>query len=158
MINFGKLDSTSDDPAREKASGLNILIVEDDIDYAESTAVLLNMAGHKVEITSTALGAVSAVVANQFDVVLLDLGLPGLSGLDIAKWVQGKESVSPPCLIALTGHSKVDFQLQADQSGITHFLTKPVDPSSLLDLLSKIQEEKPNGPDLLVHQYSVRPF
>lgn len=150
MINLDPLGQPPLNPEPEKGSGLSILIVEDDADYAESTAILLNMAGHRVEMANTGLAAVSAVVAKQFDVVLLDLGLPGINGMDIAKWVRGKDLVRVPELIALTGHSKEDFVLQAEQCGISHFLTKPIDPTSLTDLLAEIEKKKLSGPDLLI--------
>src|SRR4051812_5108096 len=86
-----------------KVNGLKVLIVEDDLDCAESTAALLRLVGHHVTTAGNGLTAVTAVVTSQFDVVLLDIGLPGMTGCDIAKWLLSRSTINPPYLVAITG-------------------------------------------------------
>jgi two-component system, OmpR family, response regulator len=117
---------------------LNVLVVEDDVDTAESTAELIRLLGHKAQIARNGLSAVTAVVGEQFDLVLLDIGLPGLTGHDIARWVSEKNVKNPPFLVALTGQKGEEARRKSAECGIALHMTKPVDPRRLSDLLESI--------------------
>jgi DNA-binding response OmpR family regulator len=116
--------------------GLKVLIVEDDRDCAESTATLLRLAGHHVETASNGLTAVTAVVATQFDVVLLDIGLPGMTGCDIAEWLRSQCPLNPPFLVAVTAWADEQTRRKAAACGIDLFMVKPVEPRMLVELLA----------------------
>lgn len=117
-------------------SALRILIVDDDADFADSLAWLLRHKGHEVHTAGNGLDAVAAFVARAFDVIFLDVRLPGLTGHDLARWVRGHEGERPPYLIAVTGHGSDADRRAAVEIGIDVFLLKPLDPTHLDDLLA----------------------
>jgi CheY-like chemotaxis protein len=114
-----------------------ILVVDDDRDGAEATAVLLRLEGHTVE---TAYDGVEALgVANRFhpQVVLLDVSMPELDGFDVAvrmrvnSWAKGLK------LIAVTGWNRAEDRDLARRSSFDGFLVKPLDFDRLLELLEE---------------------
>ena len=91
-------------PTSETAKGLRVLLVEDHADCAESMALLLSMHGHDVRVARDGQAALDEAVADQPDVVLLDIGLPGsMDGYEVAKRLQEQTVQKKPLLIALTG-------------------------------------------------------
>jgi DNA-binding response OmpR family regulator len=69
---------------------------------------------------------------------LLDIGLPGLTGHDIARWVSGRNERQPPFLVALTGQRTEEARRKSAECGIALHLVKPIDPRRLEDLLSSL--------------------
>jgi CheY-like chemotaxis protein len=121
-----------------EASGLRILIVDDNVDCVETTATLLTLYGHAVHKATSGGDAVTALTDRQFDVVLLDISLPGMTGHDLARWIRSQTLVRRPVLIALTGHGDEANRQRSAECGIEHHLLKPVDPHYLKDLLVQI--------------------
>ena len=118
---------------------LRCLIVDDDTDFADSLAELLRHRGHDVRTAGSGLGAVAAYTDRPADVVFLDLGLPGLTGHDLARWVRGldgREGGRRPRLIAVTGSNGEADRRAAAEAGIDVFVVKPLDPARLDDLLA----------------------
>ncbi|MBN9122008.1 MAG: response regulator [Planctomycetes bacterium] len=115
---------------------LRILVVDDDPDFTDSLAWLLRYRGHDVDTAGNALDAVAAFVAHRFDVIFLDVRLPGLTGHDLARWVRGHAGAWPPYLIAVTGYGSAADRRAAADIGIDLFLLKPLDPAHLDDLLA----------------------
>ncbi|HTK78192.1 MAG TPA: response regulator [Gemmataceae bacterium] len=106
---------------------LEVLVVDDDADIADSTAKILRREGHRVRIARDGQGAVLAAAAEPPDVILLDVGLPDIDGYAAAECIL---ALAPPdrrpYLIAVTGHSRpLDRQLSA-AAGIDLHLAKPV--------------------------------
>src|SRR5438105_4057607 len=91
-----------------KGVGLRILIVEDNIDSAVSMAILLRMYDHAVEIAANGPIALEKVRMDKPDVVLLDLGLPGMSGYDVARQLSVRRPRKTPLLIAVTGYGMAE--------------------------------------------------
>jgi len=122
---------------RESARGLYILIVEDSIDCAESTALLLRMYGHAVAIACTGPAAVEHALAQPPDVVLLDIGLPGMSGYAVAKRLNEIHWDNRPLIVAISGFcQEVDHQ-RSTECGVDLHLDKPADPERLRSLLEQ---------------------
>jgi CheY-like chemotaxis protein len=119
---------------------LRILVVDDNVDYADSTALLLGLYGHSAQTATTGPAAVTALTSEHFDVVLLDIGLPGMTGNDLAKWIQTQAWERPPILIAVTGHGDAATRHLSAESGIAHYLLKPVDPEYLKQLLDRLTQ------------------
>src|SRR5919199_1191976 len=87
----------------ELSAGLNVLLVEDHAATAAGLALSLRRSGHEVEIAPDGPTAVEAAKTRQPDVVLLDIGLPGMDGYEVARRLGGQPTVKAPLLIALTG-------------------------------------------------------
>jgi CheY-like chemotaxis protein len=115
-------------------SARRILVVDDDADFADSLAWLLRHKGHEVHTAGNGLDAVAAV-GRWFDVIFLDVRLPGLTGHDLARWVRGHEGQRSAYLIAVTGYGSDADRGAAADIGIDQFVLKPLDPAHLDDLL-----------------------
>jgi CheY-like chemotaxis protein len=118
--------------------GLSVLVVDDNVDCAETTAVLLSLFGHTARTATTGAEAIGAVCQQQFDVVLLDISLPGLTGHELATWIKGQTHLRQPVIIAVTGRADEATRRKSTECGIEHHLLKPVDPQYLKELLSRI--------------------
>jgi len=125
------LVTTSDDDSAAR----RVLVVDDDIDSAEMLAEVVSHMGHE---TRTALDGPSAIrVAREFrpHVVLLDIGLPGMDGYEVARQLRSEPMLGRVILTALSGFSSQRYQDLAREAGLDHYLVKPVDFARLSSLL-----------------------
>ena len=120
------------------AAGLRILVVEDYADCAQSTAMLLRMWGHKVEMAKDGPTAWALAQSHCPDVVLLDIALPGMTGWELAKRIKARAAERRPWVIAVSGYDREVDRRQSAESGIDLHLTKPVDPQELERILKEI--------------------
>jgi CheY-like chemotaxis protein len=118
---------------------LRILLVEDYQDCASSTAMLLRMWGHEVEVVADGLTAVEAAQTHQPEVVVLDIGLPGMDGWKVAERIHEQPGANRPLLIAVTGYGRECDIRHSTEAGIDVHLTKPADPDVLKSLLDQKQ-------------------
>jgi CheY-like chemotaxis protein len=132
------LEGSPEPPERGKA-GLRILVVEDHADTAASLALLLRREGHEVQVAPEGPAAVGAVQVAPPDVVLLDIGLPGMSGWEVARWVTEQPAEKRPLLVAITGYGREEDRRRSEAAGIDLHLVKPVDPDQLLGLLRRFR-------------------
>jgi CheY-like chemotaxis protein len=109
-------------------------VVEDHADTAESLALLLRGEGHEVQVAPEGPAAVGAVQIAPPDVLLLDIGLPGMSGWEVARWVTEQPAEKRPLLVAVTGYGREEDRERSEEAGIDLHLVKPVDPDQLLRL------------------------
>jgi PAS domain S-box-containing protein len=116
-----------------------VLVVDDNVDAAETMALLLDALGYKSSIAHGGLSAIEAVKAHDPDVVLLDIGLPDLSGYEVAKRLRA-EMINPPPLIAITGYGQASDRETSFEAGFRAHLTKPVDIDKLTALLEHLLE------------------
>jgi CheY-like chemotaxis protein len=114
---------------------LRILIVEDFADCARTTATLLRHLGHSVQIAGNGPAAPDACRSDRPDAVLLDLGLPGMSGYDFASSLRAELGAATPPLIALTGYGQTSDRQRSADVGIDIHLVKPVDFNELKTVL-----------------------
>jgi signal transduction histidine kinase/ActR/RegA family two-component response regulator len=116
-----------------------VLVVEDNLDAAESLRDLLLLDDHEVKVVHSGTEALSALDDFPAEVVLLDVGLPRMDGYMVAHAIRARfPSGSPrPRIVALTGYGADEDRMAAIRSGFDHHLTKPVDPSGLLRLVSE---------------------
>jgi CheY-like chemotaxis protein len=113
-----------------------VLVVDDNADAADSLAMLLEVRGDAVRIAYDGLEALEAADAFKPEVVLLDIGMPKLSGYDVARRL--RESFGDAMLIvAITGWGQEDDRQRARDAGFNHHFTKPVDFEVLLDLIER---------------------
>jgi CheY-like chemotaxis protein/two-component sensor histidine kinase len=120
-----------------------ILVVDDNRDSAETMAMLLQIGGHTVHVAFDGPSALPAVREFQPEVVLLDLGLPGLTGYEVAKKVQEMELTLRPLLVAMTGYGQQGDRQRTRAAGFDHHLVKPVD----LEMLQQILRSVPSRAD-----------
>ncbi|HET6412852.1 MAG TPA: GAF domain-containing protein [Anaeromyxobacter sp.] len=120
--------------SQAKGGGRRVLVVDDNWDAAESLADLLRILGHDVDLAYDGPGAIAKIAANAPDVVLCDIGLPGISGYEVAKAIRanGKPGVR---LIALSGYAQAEDVKRAMEAGFDAHVAKPLDPEELARLL-----------------------
>jgi PAS domain S-box-containing protein len=120
-------------------SSLRVLVVDDNRDAAESTAVLLELMGNTVRTVHDGEAALAAAESFRPDVVLCDIGLPKLNGYDVARTLRESGRGRQMCLVALTGWGQEADKRQALEASFDHHLTKPVDPERIEALLSALR-------------------
>ncbi|HEU0107439.1 MAG TPA: ATP-binding protein [Vicinamibacteria bacterium] len=121
---------------------LRVLVVDDSEDSVESLAMLLRLWGHDVMTATDGATALDLVSQKAPHVVLLDIGLPGLSGYEVAKRIRAREGGQDIVLVALTGYGQADDRRRAKEAGFTVHLVKPVVPETLQRLLAGIEPTK----------------
>ena len=126
--------------------GLRVLVVEDNVDAAESLAALLRLWGHEVRMVHDGLEALDAAREQHPEVVLLDIGLPGLDGYQVAKRLREDSSMDGALLVAMTGYGQPEDRRRSREAGIHHHFVKPVEPFVLRTLLSNLGAPVASGP------------
>jgi CheY-like chemotaxis protein len=122
--------------APPRRPGSRILVVDDSIDSAETLGELLKIWGHDVRLAHDGPGAVAAARDYRPEVILLDIGLPGMDGFAVATQLR-TEGIGGRMLVALTGYGEQQDRDRARQVGFDHHLVKPIDPDTLQKLLGR---------------------
>jgi len=115
---------------------LRVVVADDDPDTVLSLRLLLEEDGHTVRGVGSGSEALSAVRDFGADVVLLDIGMPGMTGFAVAHTLRERYGSAKPLLIAITGRNAGSDRWLARSMGIDHYVAKPYDPSEVLALLS----------------------
>ncbi|HLQ65893.1 MAG TPA: PAS domain-containing protein [Candidatus Limnocylindrales bacterium] len=123
-----------------------VLVVDDNEDSVESLAMLLAYFGHDVEKASNGGAALKIAERCRPDTVLLDLGMPGMSGYDVCRAIRQEPWGAPITLIALTGWGQVEDRERTREAGFDHHMVKPVDPNVLQGLLHRPAARGPEEP------------
>jgi CheY-like chemotaxis protein len=144
-VSFPRLHSGAQPAARpadspgtvERPPSRRILIVDDNVDAATTLALLLDQVGH--EAVTAQDGPEALVLADRFkpDVVLLDIGLPGMDGFEVARRLRASPNARELRLIALTGYSGSAIREQADDAGFDAFMTKPIRFKDILSMVAR---------------------
>jgi two-component system, chemotaxis family, CheB/CheR fusion protein len=119
--------------------GLQILIVEDDDDTAQSLTMLLSTQNHQVRWVRDGLSALDEADANVPDLILLDLGLPELSGYEVARRLKERQLTKDPLVVVTTGNGHEPDTGRLREMGIDLYLVKPIDPAALLSLIARFR-------------------
>lgn len=120
---------------------LKVLVVDDNADLVDMLAALISGLGHDVRKALDGRSAVSAALSYRPDVVLLDLGLPGMSGIEVARSLRQHPETVDARLVALTGWGQAGDRRETAEAGFDYHLTKPTDPDTLERLLAKFAAE-----------------
>ncbi len=120
---------------REGRQACRVLVVDDNHDAANSLALLLRLQGHQLHVCHDGLAVLAAVESFNPDVVLLDIGLPGLSGYEVARLLRARQPGPPPMLVALTGYDRTANPTFSADLAFDHYLVKPADMAVLGSLL-----------------------
>jgi PAS domain S-box-containing protein len=115
---------------------VRVLVVEDNRDSAESLRMLLSTQGYEVALAYTGTEGVEAARSVRPDVVICDVGLPGMDGYEVARAIRMNPGTAKTRLIAVTGYGRDDDRVRALASGFDNHLVKPADPEALLGLLN----------------------
>ena len=113
------------DTAPPPANCRRVLVVDDNVDAAQSLALLLELSGHEVRLAYDGLSAVAAAIAYQPEVVLLDIGLPEIDGYEVARRIRKHYSLQSILLVALTGYGQDTDRQRSQEAGFDHHLVKP---------------------------------
>jgi CheY-like chemotaxis protein len=108
-----------------------VLVVDDNVDAAESIAMILRLSGYDVRCVYDGPSVLQAAKAYRPDVVVLDIGLPGLSGYDVARELRQQSEFRRTPLVAVTGYGQEEDRRRSQEAGFDYHLTKPVDPEAL---------------------------
>ncbi|MFC0250987.1 hybrid sensor histidine kinase/response regulator [Massilia consociata] len=114
---------------------LDILIVDDNVDAADTLSMFLNTIGYRSRVAYEGRGALALAAQAAPDVLLLDIGLPDMDGYTLARQMRALPHTGSATLIALTGYGQPTDRAYAIEAGFNHHLTKPVDTTALLRLL-----------------------
>jgi CheY-like chemotaxis protein len=114
-----------------------MLVVDDNRDGADLMAVLLRLQGHEVEVAHDGYCALEIAARFEPRVVLLDIGLPGLNGYEVAKQLRQMKHSQPQCLIAMTGYGSEEDRQRTEEAGFDHHIVKPIEPAELNKLLAR---------------------
>jgi PAS domain S-box-containing protein len=133
----------SDEPASPLTHRSRVLVVEDNVDAAESLAALLRLWGHEVQVVNDGLAAIDAAREQRPEVVLLDIGLPGLDGYQVARKLREEVGLDHALLVAMTGYGQPEDRRRSQEAGIHLHYVKPVEPAILRELLANPSTSRP---------------
>ena len=117
-------------------TGKRILVIEDNRDSADSLRLLLEFSGHEVAVAYAGHDGVQAAEQCQPDVVLCDIGLPGLDGYGVARKIRANPTTAKARLIAVTAYGQDEDRRRSHEAGFEQHLVKPVDPDALQRVLN----------------------
>lgn len=119
------------------ARNKRILVVDDNVDGTTALALMLDLSGHDTRIAFNGPDALTIAFEFNPEVVFLDIGLPGMSGYEVAKHFRADPKLKSALLVAMTGWGTVEDRLLSKNAGFDEHLTKPVEPSAYDEILSR---------------------
>lgn len=125
--------STSDLERKRRA-----LVVDDVADVTDLLSVVLTHEGYEVVTADSALAAIDAARQRKFDVIISDIGMPGMNGYDLARTLRTLPGYDKVPMVAVTGFSMYDDERRSLDAGFNAHLTKPIEPQALLDLIEHL--------------------
>jgi signal transduction histidine kinase/DNA-binding response OmpR family regulator len=134
----------SGEPGRtaDAALDLCVLVVDDNHDVAESTAVLLRLAGCEVHLAHDGEEALRLVPRVRPDAVLLDIGLPRMNGYEVAERIRSDPENRDILIVAVSGYGQQEHRLRSKQAGFDQHVVKPIDPTALSGLLAALASQR----------------
>ncbi|HEV2880744.1 MAG TPA: response regulator [Pyrinomonadaceae bacterium] len=128
-----------DDVPQEEKNKPRALVIDDAPDVTEMLAILLQYAGYEVVMVYSGAQALDAARAEQFDVLVSDIGMPGMNGYELAEAVRALPGYQATPMIAVTGFTMYEDRDRALQSGFNAFVTKPINPRDLISLVERLR-------------------
>jgi PAS domain S-box-containing protein len=135
LCDAGPLGPSGERGEAAGAAPVHVLLVEDNADAAESLAMLLTLLGHRVRAVGDAPAALEAMSADPPDVALVDIGLPGMDGYELARRLRTLGVSRHTLLVALTGYGHENDKQRAAEAGFHAHLVKPIDVEDLARVL-----------------------
>jgi CheY-like chemotaxis protein len=118
-----------------------VLVVDDNVDAARALAMLLKESGHDVRAIYDGLTALDTALNYRPNVILLDIGLPGLDGFEVAKQLRQQPVLSSVVLVAMTGYGQDSDRRRSLDAGFNHHLVKPADFRKVQRILATVSEK-----------------
>jgi PAS domain S-box-containing protein len=128
-----------------QVSGLRIMVVDDNVDAAAMLALLLEFNGHQVTVEHDPGPALQRAASERFDVFLLDIGLPGMDGTELARRLRALPVGRHALMVAITGYGQHFDRKNALKAGFDHYFVKPIEPSKLLIVLGNFERKHPSS-------------
>ena len=125
--------------SRARATGLRILIVEDNADTADSLATLLRAGGNEVQLAYDGVRGLEKARQWRPDAILLDIGLPAMSGHDLCRALRRESWGKNVPIVAVTGWGQADDHRKSKEAGFDDHLVKPVNPEAVMELLAQLR-------------------
>jgi len=116
--------------------GCRVLVVDDSVDTTHSLALLLAASGHTVRTAHDGPAALAALADEAAEVVLMDIGLPGIDGYEVARRIRRLPAADRMVLVAMTGYGQERDRQLAREAGFDHHLVKPADFADVLGILA----------------------
>ena len=123
-------------PDQRSEKARRVLVVDDNHDSAESLAMLLRLLGHEVNTAHDGPSALSSASRHRPEIVLLDIGLPGMNGYDVAKEIRASPDLNAIRLVAITGYGQEGDRRRALDAGFDEHVVKPVEVDKLTELMA----------------------
>jgi signal transduction histidine kinase len=123
-------------PEQSEQTPLRILVVDDNQDSAISMTLLLELQGHEVHVAHAGPAALRVADDKKPDVILLDIGMPGMNGYEVAKQLRARGEFADTLLVAITGYGRASDVKQTQSAGFDYHLVKPVDYEKLQAVLA----------------------
>jgi PAS domain S-box-containing protein len=125
-----------------RTAGLDVLVVDDNVDAGAMLAELLDASGHRVRVAHNGAAALDSAARHLPQVVFLDIGLPDMSGLDVAVALRRIDGMQGATLVALTGWGAQEDRVRTQDAGFDHHLTKPAQFDTVSALLREVAERR----------------
>ena len=132
----------SDSAAAAGAGPHRVLLADDNVDFAESLAMILQMMGHEVRLAHDGMEAAAAAEEFAPDFAFLDIGLPRLNGYELARRLRELPATRESVLVAVTGWGQEDDKRRAREAGFDHHMVKPVEPDQILEILATFKRSQ----------------
>ena len=121
---------------------LRVLVVDDNVDTVTTLAMLVQESGHATRTAYDGLMVLEAALDYRPDVVLLDIGLPGMNGFEVARQIRQQPALQRVVLVALTGYGQENDRQHSHDAGFDHHLVKPADFGKVLEILASVSALK----------------
>jgi signal transduction histidine kinase/DNA-binding response OmpR family regulator len=129
-------------PAPGCASGSRVLIVDDNQDAAETIASYLQLAGHQVQVVGDGHQALARAASFAPQAVILDIGLPGLDGYEVARRLRELPALHTTLIVALSGYAQAHDPVRTQAARFDLYVVKPADPQALVDKIAHLQRNQ----------------
>ncbi len=133
-------------PSPQDVPELRILLVDDNADAAQTLSLYLTACGHDCQIAHTAEQALQLIDKRAPQVFILDIGLPGMDGRELARRLRSRPEATRALIVALSGYAHPEEQKKALAAGFDHYLVKPVDVDRLTGLLQTVAQQAGSPP------------
>jgi len=121
-----------------RKSSYKVLVVDDVPDVTDMIALFLGHAGFDVTTANSPQTAIELAAETQFDIVISDIGMPEMNGYELAERLRDRRDYRTTPLVAVTGYTEYDDRGRSLQAGFNAHLTKPINPSQLLNLIEQL--------------------